>query len=384
MMLACLLRALLFLFIAALPAAALSDRPQTPEARPDGPGLSQALGSEEDAGYRRASAARPFIFPEDHGPHPGFKHEWWYFTGNLRSAQGRRFGFQLTFFRIALAPDPLQRPSRWGTRQIYMAHFALSDAAGERFYSFERFSRAALQLAGARDDPFRVWLETWQARSFAQGIFPLQLQAAADDVSIDLSLQSGKPLVLQGESGLSQKSAEAGNASYYYSFTRLPAHGKLTIEGETFTVNGSAWLDREWSTSALAPDQVGWDWFALQLDDGRELMYYRLRGQEGKTDPASQGIFVAADGTTRQLGAGDVTLEVLETWRSPRSEALYPISWRLRSPALELDLVITPLLEDQELQTTLRYWEGAVAVTGRDGADKVEGWGYVELTGYAQ
>ena len=375
-----LLFTILSLFLSGGPAAAFSDGPQTqPKERG---ALSEALGSDEDAGYRRATRVRPFTFPADHGPHPDFKQEWWYFTGNLRSAEGRRFGFQLTFFRIALAPQPIERPSNWGTRQIYMAHFALTDAAGERFFSFERFSRAAVELAGAELGPVKIWLETWQARGAEQGLFPLQLKAAEDEVTIDLTLEQGKSLVLQGEKGLSQKSAEAGNASYYYSFTRLPARGTITIGGEDFAVEGSAWLDREWSTSALAPDQVGWDWFALQFADGRDLMYYRLRGEEGGTDPASQGILVAPDGTAQKLAAGDVELEVLETWRSPDSDAVYPVSWRLHIPARQIDLEIRPLIPNQELQTTLRYWEGAVSVTGRDAEEKINGWGYVELTGY--
>jgi predicted secreted hydrolase len=264
-----------------------------------------------------------------------------------------------------------------------MAHFALTDAAGERFFSFERFSRAAVELAGAELDPIRVWLEDWQLRGAEQGLFPLQLRAADDEVAIDLTLEQGKPLVLQGEKGLSQKSAEAGNASYYYSFTRLPARGTLTIGEENFAVEGSAWLDREWSTSALAPDQVGWDWFALQFEDGRELMYYRLRNEGGETDPASQGVLVDPQGGSEKLAAGDVELEPLETWRSPRSGARYPVSWRLRVPGQEISLQITPVLRDQELQTTLKYWEGAVSVAGRDGEAGIDGWGYVELTGYA-
>ncbi|WP_305044702.1 lipocalin-like domain-containing protein [Geoalkalibacter sp.] len=344
--------------------------------------LADTLGAAEDEGYARALAPRPFVFPDDHGPHPEFKTEWWYFTGNLKDEAGRRFGYQLTFFRIALSPSPVPRASAWGADQLYMGHFALSDLDGGRFFAEERFSRAALELAGAQAAPFRVWLEDWQASGPAQ-TFPLRLQAAGAEVALDLRLDEGKPLVLQGEAGLSRKSAAVGNASYYYSFTRLPTSGRLRIGAQGFTVRGDSWLDREWSTSALAPDQQGWDWFALQLDDGRELMFYQLRLKNGGRDPASKGILVEADGQSRLLRDEEVELEVLEHWRSPRG-GIYPARWRLRVPREDLDLRVTPLLADQELAVSIRYWEGAVGVTGSRAGRPLSGRGYVELTGYAE
>lgn len=343
--------------------------------------LADTLGAEEDEGYARALAPRPFAFPDDHGPHPEFKTEWWYFTGNLENEAGRRFGYQLTFFRIALSPTPVPRASAWGADQLYMGHFALSDLDGGRFFAEERLGRAALGLAGAQAAPFRVWLEDWQASGPAH-TFPLRLQAAGAEVALDLRLDEGKPLVLQGEAGLSRKSAAVGNASYYYSFTRLPTSGRLRIGAQGFTVRGDSWLDREWSTSALAPDQQGWDWFALQFDDGRELMFYQLRLKNGGRDPASKGILVEADGQSRLLRDEEVELEVLEHWRSPRGGS-YPARWRLRVPREDLDLRVTPLLADQELAVSIRYWEGAVGVTGTRAGRPLSGRGYVELTGYA-
>lgn len=344
--------------------------------------LSETLGRDQSAGYARALQPRPFVFPADHGPHPEFKTEWWYYTGNLAAADGRRFGYQLTFFRIALAPEQTPRASAWGTNQLTMAHFALTDPKGKRFLSAERFARNALDLAGAQAAPFRVWLEDWQA-SGPQQSFPMRLQAATEQAAIDLTLEPGKPVVLQGEQGLSRKSAEAGNASYYYSLTRMPTRGSLQLGDEEFQLVGNSWLDREWSTSALAANQSGWDWFALQLDDGHELMYYQLRLKDGSIDPASAGVWVRPDGSSRLLGQGEVSLESPKTWTSPRGGS-YPASWRLQVAQEDLNLTIEPLLADQELDVTIRYWEGAVKISGERNGQRVSGYGYVELTGYAE
>jgi predicted secreted hydrolase len=260
-----------------------------------------------------------------------------------------------------------------------MAHFALTDVAGKQFYAFERFSRGAAGLAGAMGQPFRVWLENWQVDGQGADGTPMRLQARNGDLALDLTLAAGQGLVLQGDRGLSQKSAEAGNASYYYSFPRMPSRGTITVGGQSFEVQGDSWMDREWSTSALGANQVGWDWFALQLDDGRALMWYRLRLKDGGADPASSGLLIAADGSTRRLGRSDVTLETTSQWRSPATGITYPSAWRLHIPGERLDLVVTPLLADQELRLTTTYWEGAVDVSG-----SVTGRGYVELTGYDQ
>lgn len=337
-----------------------------------------------DEGFLLALEPRVFRFPADHGPHPGFRTEWWYFTGNLEAAGGRRFGFQLTFFRNQLVPQAPRRASPWAAEAVWMAHFALTDAAGRRFHAFERFARGAAGLAGARGGPFRVWLEDWRAVSSGDGFTPLRLEAAAGEVALDLTLEAAKPPVLQGDSGLSRKGPEPGNASYYYSLTRMPARGTVTVAGEAVPVTGLAWMDREWSTSVLSPGQVGWDWFSLQLDDGRDLMFYRLRRDDGSPDPRSAGSLVAADGSRRPLSADEVVLEVLERWESPASGALYPARWRLALPREGLELTVEPLLAGQELDLTFRYWEGAVAVTGASRGRPVSGRGYVELTGYGE
>ncbi len=346
--------------------------------------VAGALRAADDRGYAKALAPRDFAFPADHGPHPDFRTEWWYFTGNLASRDGRQFGFQLTFFRSALAPAMPPRESAWAARQAWLAHFTVTDVAGGRFHSFERWSRGAVGLAGAQALPFRVWLQDWSAAADGGPVFPLRLRAAQGEVGIDLLLRQGKPPVLQGDRGLSRKSAEPGNASYYYSLTRMPAAGTVRVGEERLAVSGSAWMDREWSTSALGPDQVGWDWFSLQLADGSELMLYRLRRRDGSADPASSGTVIGPSGATRRLGLDDFAIEATDRWESPRSQARYPARWRLRVPSQDLDLTVTPLLADQELDVSFRYWEGAVEVEGTRAGRPVDGLGYVELTGYTE
>ena len=345
--------------------------------------VAQLLGGGNTEGYVRAYAPRPFVFPADHGPHPGYRQEWWYFTGNLATPEGRRFGFQLTFFRTALTPAPAARASAWATNQAYMARFTLSDIDAGRFHAFERFSRAALGLAGASVQPFRVWLEDWSAQGTGDdAALPMRLRAAQDGVAIDLSLDSLKPPVLQGDRGLSQKGPAPGNASYYYSLTRMPTHGTVRIGSRSFPVEGLSWMDREWSTSALSGDQVGWDWFALQLSDGRELMFYQMRRRDGSADPFSSGVLVQAEGASRRLALQEVELRVAGHWQSPRSGARYPSRWTIRIPAEELELEVVPHLAGQELDLAVRYWEGAVQVRGNAQGRPVTGQGYVELTGY--
>ena len=337
--------------------------------------------SSDTTGYRRATAVRDFSFPADHGPHPGFKNEWWYVTGNLNGPDGTPYGYELTIFRFALTPPddatgPVVRTG-WRTNQFYMAHFAVTDGGQKAFYADERFGRGGAGLAGAQADPFRVWLEDWSMRSVGADTFPLRLRAQTEDVGIDLQVRPEKPMVLQGEQGLSQKGPGSGNASHYYSYTRLATEGVLRVGGDTVRVSGRSWLDREWSTSALGPNQEGWDWFALQLDDGRDLMYYQLRNDDGSASRFSEGVLVGPDGTTQRIDRTDVRLEVLDTWTSPDGTHTYPVEWTLRVPSKDIDLRVRPLMPNQELDVSVRYWEGAVRVEG-----SATGRGYVELTGY--
>jgi len=282
-------------FLIALPFlgiwAAGCERATTPGKPATETGLAERLGGGDLSGFARALEPREFAFPADHGPHPDFRNEWWYLTGNLETATGRRFGYQVTFFRIALAPeDPAAQPRRsgWATRQVWMAHVALSDAANRRHREHERFARGAAGLAGAQASPFRVWLEDWQLQARGEGkdgVWELQIETA--NFGLELALDPEKPIVLQGDAGLSRKSAEPGNASFYYSIPRLTTAGNIRVGNEELAVTGLSWLDREWSTSALTAQQSGWDWFALQLDDGRDLMYYQMRRTDGRSTPTA-------------------------------------------------------------------------------------------------
>jgi predicted secreted hydrolase len=351
--------------------------------------LPERLTGAPSAEFAQALEVRPFVFPRDHGPHPGFRQEWWYVTGNLDAASGERFGFELTFFRFALAP-PLasaQPPdaSAWRTRTLYMAHFAVTDAARGRFRFAQKLSREALGLAGAQPAPLRVWIDDWSLADAASGTGGWTLRAAQPGYQIELTLEPRGPPVLNGEAGLSRKSDEPSAASYYYSIPRLEVRGRLLRDGRPLAVRGAAWLDREWGSGALGARQAGWDWFALQLDDGSALMFYALRDRDGRRDPHSAGTWVAADAVpeAHPLASADVAIEVTGEWRNARGER-YPAGWRLRVSRLALDVSIHPVLADQELATTPRYWEGAVDVSGQRAGRSVHGRGYVELVGYAQ
>lgn len=346
--------------------------------------LGEALTDDARPAYERALAPRAFEFPGDHGAHPGFRHEWWYFTGNLEGAHDERFGFELTFFRFALMPPgtPLSGASSWRARQLYVAHFAVTDAPKGRFHAAERYARGALDLAGAEGAPLHVWLENWSLTSQSEpGLW--KVSAADGPYRLDLELRALKPPTPNGEGGLSRKSAEPGNASYYYSIPRLEVRGILARNAEQQHVQGLAWFDHEWGSSSLAPEQGGWDWFALQLDDGSELMFYALRRNDGTRDPVSAGTWYAADGTARALANDAIDIEVLDHWTNADG-ARYPSGWRLRVPDLAVELAVQPVLAAQELETTIRYWEGAVDATGTRAGRAVSGRGYVELTGYAR
>jgi predicted secreted hydrolase len=368
------------------------------------------------ATYAQALAPVPLQFPRDQGPHADFRQEWWYLTGNLDSARGERFGFELTIFRFALAPQGPKlhevssgsgTASAWRTRQIYLGHFAVTDVARGRFRFATKLSRGALQLAGAQADPFRVWVHDWliaQIAAPAQTAIPAQVavpgasaahsaaHSTADDATwrvqaggqgYALSL-TARPLmapVLNGQRGLSRKSSQPGNATYYYSIPRVSVQGTLVRDGRPLRVHGLAWLDREWGSGSLGPQETGWDWFGLQLDDGSCVMFYSLRDRGGAEDPHSAGTWVDSQGRGHALSQADVRIEVLGHWTDAHG-VRYPSRWRLVLPALGLDINIQPVLADQELVTSPRYWEGAVDVSGSRAGRPLAGRGYVELVGY--
>jgi predicted secreted hydrolase len=341
-------------------------------------------------GFALADLPRRFEFPQDHGPHPQFRHEWWYLTGQLHGAAGETFGFELTVFRLALRP-PLaagsipESASAWQARQVYAAHFAVTDVSRGRFFNATRYARDALGLAGATAAPFALHVADWSVSQVpdARPGLHWQLQAADGEYQLQLQLSSAASPVLNGDGGLSVKADAPGAASYYYSLPRLQAAGSITRQGSAVPVSGLAWLDREWGSGSLGADQQGWDWFALDLDDGSSLMFYALRYRDGRRDAHSAGTFVDAGGQVTPLRNDAVAIDVLRYWNSPRG-GRYPAQWRLSIPALRLQLTATPLLADQELSTQPRYWEGAVEVKGERSAVPVKAHGYVELVGYAQ
>lgn len=335
------------------------------------------------AQYRTAVPGYRFEFPRDYFDHPEFQTEWWYYTGNLKSANGRRYGFELTFFRQAVSRDSAQSAA-WDVRDIYLTHLALSDLDGKHFFHSERINRAGPGIAGVSQSSARLWNGNWQVQW--QGS-DQELQAVETQFQLKLTLHPEKPPVVHGENGVSQKSQGAGHASYYISLTRLTANGHLTLNGEQIEVSGLAWMDHEFFTRQLEPVQVGWDWLSLQLQDGTELMLFHLRRKDGSIDPFSSGTYVDAQGKSTHLRAGDFTLQPLaQSWTSPVTQAVYPIAWQIAIPQLGIALEEHTALAEQELvgKTKLvpSYWEGAITLTGHREKMALGGVGYLEMTGY--
>jgi predicted secreted hydrolase len=354
------------------------------------PQASQA-GS-DSAGFSRALGPIPLQFPRDSGPHPDYQTEWWYYTGNLATPAGRPFGYQLTLFRRSLQPpsDLPGRASDWGSGQVYMGHLAISDIEGSQHLAAERLSRGAGGLAGAKAEPFQVWLDDWQEEQTGPQTYHLVAKATRQGepgFTIDLDLTDSTGPVLNGDGGFSPKGSAPGQASYYYSLPRLESQGTLTLGGESFPVSGLSWMDHEFSTSALSQEQTGWDWFSLQLEtesnkEPYELMFYQIRRADGSLDPSTSGTLVFPDGHTQHLTGADFSIDPQGRWTSPESKVTYPARWTLKVPSLGLDLEIAPRLADQEMNLSYNYWEGAVSSSGRIAGEPVTGSGYVELTGY--
>ncbi len=336
--------------------------------------------------WQRAIGPWVWSFPRDHGAHPNFKTEWWYFTGNLKDNAGRPFGYQLTLFRQGIQFKPAQTASQWAVRDVYFGHFTISDIAADQFHVAEKVSRGALGEAKAATGRMDVALGPWTIQQ--QGAPEnYHLTARDADIAIDFDEHPLKPLILEGVAGLSQKADGVGEASYYYSYPRLATSGRLRVGEKSFDITGQSWFDHEFSTSSLGKDQVGWDWFCLQLDDNEEIMLYAMRDKSGAMDPNSEGTWVKADGTTERLVPGSFSIEKKGAWQSPHSGATYPSGWHIIVPGHRADLTVTPAMSDQELDLTkmgaLDYWEGACAIEGRVAGAPVKGVGYTELTGYS-
>ena len=350
------------------------------EEQETGDGVERSAWKAADSGYTLS-------FPRDHAAHPDHRIEWWYYTGNLRASDGRRFGYQLTFFRFGVDRQPVN-PSRWAVRDLYMAHFAVTDVEQRAHHVAERLNRAGIGWAGASTETLHAWNDGWSVALEEGGSQAHLLTAASDegDLSLDLRLAPSGPPVLHGVNGFSQKGAEIGNASHYYSLTRLRTAGRLVVAGETFEVEGLSWMDHEFGTSFLEQAQAGWDWFSIQLDDGTDLMVYVMRRIDGARDPRSSGTLVSPDGVSH-LQVDDYRLTPGRRWTSPASGAAYPVAWRIEIPQHGLELEVTAAVDAQELETGrstgVTYWEGAIDVRGRRDGAPVAGSGYLEMTGYA-
>jgi predicted secreted hydrolase len=326
--------------------------------------------------YRKALPGYRFEFPRDYFNHPEFRTEWWYYTGNLRDTAGRRFGYELTFFRHNVDRSP--RKNIWQIDHVWFAHFAMSDISGDSFLHTERMNRAGAGLAGA--EPGRIWNGNWHVLwqldpSKPAGFSGKQLRALAEGFAVDLELKSDKPPVVHGLNGVSQKSAGAGRASHYVSLTRLRTNGSVIIGGQRYRVEGYSWMDHEFFTHSLEVNQSGWDWFSLQFEDGSELMLYRLRRKDGSVEPYSSGTYVDVRGASRHLRLQDFELQPGRTWRSPETRADYPIEWKIRVPSLDMHVSVSTRLQTQELagksKSSPVYWEGAVEVKGSHPAEGI-------------
>lgn len=357
--------------------------------------VAEAMGGGSSEGYLRVTGPREFVFPDDHGAHPGFRTEWWYYTGNVFTEDDRQFGYQFTIFRSQLnPPDSVNqnqvRSEEWNTDQLYLGHFAISDVQNENHVFEERYSRGAAGLAGAQTIPYRIWLEDWsierlESEKYGDKNFPVQLRAEMEDgTSIKLNVTPVKPLILQGEDGYDPKGPEPGNASYYLAFTRMKTDGTITINNQKHQVSGLSWMDHEWSTSALGEDQLGWDWFSLQLTNGYDLMYYQLRNKDGSVSEFTTGSLIDPDGNKTTITVDEMQLRVLNTWESQHSGGKYPSKWEMSIPESDLELQLETLFPDQEMDVSVRYYEGTLGISGEMNGEEISGNGFIEMTGYGE
>lgn len=372
---------MLFLLWLLLPAACAS--PTSP--RLASASVVEAIGGPTDEAFARAYTPMDFAFPRDHGPHPEYRTEWWYYTGNLTGEEGGEYGYQLTFFRSALSAEAVERTSGFATNQIYMAHFAVTSGPTNEHRSFDRFSRGAGGLAGATGDPqYTVWLEDWRAEQIGPEQYRLQAETTGPDgaVAIDLVMEETREPLLHGDRGLSQKGTEPGNANYYYSLVRMATTGTVTFDGETTAIDGLSWMDHEFGTSSLSGDVTGWDWFAVQLENGAALMFGEFHNAAGTNRRVYEGTLAYPSGEQVTLGSGSFELIATDTWTSPVTGNTYPFGWRVAFPAHDIELIVEPLIQDQEMEVAFQYYEGATRVEGTFEGEPVQGRGYVELTGY--
>jgi predicted secreted hydrolase len=333
--------------------------------------------------WKNAEPGWKYEWPRDHRTHPEFKTEWWYFTGNLRAKDGRRFGYQLTFFRHGIrSPGSEKVASRFVKDDIQFGHFAITDVKKGAFHYTQSVKRGAFGEAGFSDDSSLAWLGSWRLELSDDGGFIAKAQDG--ERTLELTMENTKPLAVHGENGISSKAEEPGHASHYYSATRLKSRGHLRTNGETIEVEGESWFDHEWATNQLAKGQSGWDWFSIQFDDGSELMLYQLRREDGSIDGASSGSWIDRDGRVLHLNKTDISMVPRRFWTSKKTGGKYPLEWQLKVAKVGLEVAVTTPIEAQELVLKpVAYWEGLIDIAGTREGKRVTGHGYLELTGYA-
>jgi predicted secreted hydrolase len=334
--------------------------------------------------FLQALPGYQFKFPQDHAAHEDFRTEWWYYTGHLETADHKHYGYELTFFRNGMAKADEKDHSPWKLNNIYLAHFAVSDINNRQFHYFQKLNRGGRGPAGASSDNYYVYNENWFVEQLGK---EMVLRAEAPGLAIHLDLNSAKPEIIHGENGVSQKAACKGCASHYYSLTRLQTNGFIYIDGKPTAVTGTSWMDHEFGSNQLTSEQVGWDWFSLQLSNNTELMLYLMRNSKGGIDPNSSGTVIRPDGSTRHLKLTDFKVTATKKWKSPSSKGVYPMEWQVEIPSEQCKLKITPDFEGQELETDkstgVTYWEGASTAEGSFQQKPVKGEAYVEMTGYS-
>ena len=347
--------------------------------------IQEFLVADDSAVYREVTPDRVLEFPKDHGAHPDFRQEWWYFTGVFETENGDQKGFQLTFFRFAGQQLEVQPDSQWHSNQSWMAHFAISDVANQQFYSAEDFSRGTLGLAGATPSPLKIWTNSWlvqEGNGDCDSCLVLNLKAATTEFAVDLSLETDQAPILQGDRGFSVKNPATGNASYYYSYPEFGSSGIFTIADTEYHVKGHVWMDHEWSSGVLAKNQTGWDWFGLRFREGGSLMAFRLRDENEQH--YHYALFVDPQGNQVVFKSSEISMVSDQIWQSPKTGSKYPQRWRLnlQNDERSLSLTVDSLIPDQEHSDSFNYYEGLVSVSGKLDGQSMSGEGYMELTGY--
>lgn len=335
--------------------------------------------------FKQALPGYVFSFPRDHVSHDEFKTEWWYYTGHLESKDQKHYGYELTFFRTGVDELPVKQRSPWDVKDIFLAHFAITDENNKTFHYFEKLNRSGLNSAGARLDHYYVFNENWSIEQLGNQFV---LKADTSDLGLHLLLTSVKPPVVHGKDGVSQKASCKGCASHYYSMTRLKSEGYVYLKGQSVPVSGTSWMDHEFGSNQLTSEQVGWDWYSVQLNDNTELMLYVIKKTDGSIDSNSSGTIVYADGSSKHISQSEFSITTKRQWKSPHTGGMYPMDWTINVPSQKISLNLVPVLDDQELSTAkstgVSYWEGATTVNGQVNGKSVKGQAYVEMTGYAE